>query len=149
MENKEFKVGDKVYVECSVINTNNEHIYPIITSTEEGNLLSFTKDGRFMKSNSIPVLKHIEDIIPKPELPKWMMVSDDSKEWNKRFVVYNDSHTVVACCNGKTSTVHGVVMWKYVKEIESENTLKEELLQKAQELIDVANELKNKAKEIK
>ena len=141
---KEFKVGDKVYVECSVINTNNGHIYPIIVSTEEDIKLSFTKDGRLQNSDSISVLKHIEDITPKPELPKWMMVSDDGKEWNKRFVVYKDSHAVVTCYSGETSTTNGVVRWKYAKEIESENTKLQELEIKYKELGEEIEKLKNK-----
>jgi len=141
---KEFKVGDKVYVECSVINTNNGHIYPIIASTEEDMKLSFTKDGRFQNSDSISVLKHIEDITPKPELPKWMMVSDDGKEWDKRFVVYKDSHAVVTCYSGETSTMTGVVGWKYAKEIEPENTKLQELEIKYKELSEEIEKLKNK-----
>lgn len=141
---KEFKIGDKVYIECNVVSINVNENYPILVSTEGGMQLSFTKDGRFEKSDSISVLKHIEDITPKPELPKWMMVSDDGKEWDKRFVVYKDSHAVVTCYSGETSTTNGVVRWKYAKEIEPENTKLQKLEIKYKELGEEIEKLKNK-----
>lgn len=149
---KEFKVGDKCYVEYTVteIDKTNTLAYPVTCVDISGRRETFTSKGiALLGGSGISVLKHIEDIIPKPEFPKWMMVSDDGKEWWKRFVLYGDKTGFISVVDGYDKCYNGTRFWKHSKEIESENTLKEELLQKAQELIDVANELKNKAKEIK
>lgn len=141
---KEFKVGDKVYVECNVVSVNVNENYPILVSTEGGMQLSFTKDGRFEKSDSISVLKHIEDITPKPELPKWMMVFTGS-EWLKRKVIYKDEFGYVFICNeAETLEYDNVNSCKYAKEIEPENTKLQELEIKYKELGEEIEKLKNK-----
>ena len=142
---KEFKVGDKCVIEYTVTNIKDDHReYPIKCIDSSGNSEIFTNEGKILSHNKSAVLKHIEDITPKPELPKWMMVSNDGKEWNKRFVVYKDSHAVVTCYSGETSTTNGVVRWKYAKEIEPENIKLQELEIKYKELGEEIEKLKNK-----
>ena len=141
---KEFKVGDRCYIELTIKEIRKDSLYPIIAQMDDviNVKILFTSDGKYNKNSIKPILKHIEDITPKPELPKWMMVSDDGKEWNKRFVVYKDSHAVVTCYSGEISTMTGVVRWKYAKEIESENTKLQELEIKYKELGEEIEKLK-------
>lgn len=125
-EQREFKVGDKVYIECNVVSVNVNENYPILVSTEGGMQLSFTKDGRFEKSDSISVLKHIEDINLKSEYPKWMMVKIDDK-WVKRKVIYKDDFGYAFITSfGKTLEYNTVCSCKLAKEIESKESKEEQ-----------------------
>ena len=146
---KEFKVGDKCVVEYTVTEIVEEDVYPINCRNENGKSRTFTRDGVvYLNGKNVPILKHIEDITPKPEFPKWMMVSQDSitdeNKGNKRFVVYRDETGYISIFNGNTKCSHGCCSWGYAKEIEPENNKLQELEEKYKELGQEIEKLKNK-----
>ena len=140
---KEFKVGDKCVVEYTVTEMTEEH-YPIKCKTKNEIEESFTNDGLYIIGDAIPALKHIEDIIPKPEFPKWMMVKIDNK-WVKRKVIYKDEFGYAFITTGnETLDCSTACSCKLAKEIEPENNKLQELEKKHKELGQEIEKLKNK-----
>lgn len=153
---KEFKVGDKCYIECTVTEIKNGLFdYPIVVEFANKERFTFTINGKYYTRDNMQTLKHIEDIIPNPEFPKWMMVSHNNCNWHKRFVLCKALHKSISleCAksekdkeyveylNGDYSKLE-LTAWKYAKEIEPENTKLQELEIKYKELGEEIEKLK-------
>lgn len=142
---REFKVGDKCVVEYTVTEIFEKDEYPIHCRDGNGKLRTFTREGIvYLNGRNTPILKHTEDITPKSEFPKWMMVSDNEKTWLEKYVIYKDAYTIITCCVHETTTKLGIMTWKYAKEIEPENNKLQELEEKYKELGQEIEKLKNK-----
>ena len=121
---REFKVGDKCIVEYTVKNIAKEERYPIHCEDVNGVERTFTRNGIvYLNGINNIMLKHIEDIIPKTEeFPKWMMVSNNRKEWFERYVIgmYEGQYIASTIVNrdAPISTNNTLYLWDYAKEIE-------------------------------
>ena len=145
---KEFKKGDKCYIELEVIEYNNdEEEYPIICVNENGEEDWFTETGKHYMGDKVSILKHIEDLQPKNEFPKEMEVSDDGINWDVRKVVY--MHETGHCIALFKHDGLGCNWWSFCREIQPE--YKEETINKSkvQELItEIWDKLNTITKEI-
>lgn len=142
---KKFKVGDKCYTECTVTEIKNGLFdYPIVVEFANKERFTFTINGKYYTRDNMQTLKHIEDIIPKPEFPKWMMVKMDDK-WVRRKVIYKDEFGYAFITSGgETLENNAVFSCKLAKEIEPENIKLQELEIKYKELGEEIEKLKNK-----
>ena len=142
---REFKVGDKCVVEYTVaeIDTTGSWTYPIECIDNNGRRRTFTKEGVYsLDRANKPSLKHIEDIAPKPEFPKWMMVVTGDG-YKKRFVIYKDESGFVFVSQEGSYVNNGISWTSSAKEIEPENNKLQELEKKHKELGLEIEKLKN------
>ena len=144
---KEFKVGDKCYREYTAKEIVDDILndYPVILESLNGSIITCTEEGKVHVDDKNISLKHIEDITPKPEFPKWMMVKT-GVTWEKRKVISKDDTGYCYIMYGKDeiSAGIGVVSLSSVKEIEPENNKLQELEEKYKELGKEIEKLKNK-----
>lgn len=152
MEHKEFKVGDKVYVEGVIKYIDNDPHYPIDVEYPKGRIDSFTIDGRFGEEEAI-ILKHIEEL-PKPEYPKWMFVSNiDANCKTKSFARYvklfhnNRYYAVRNAFNEEMllkETTSDLKQWIFANDIVEEKPkvqIKEDVIKK--EIEEIRTEITN------
>ena len=144
---KEFKENDECFIKCKISKiTEIGNLYPIeieINGWDEP--INFTSDGRYSNEDNDKSLFHTEDIIPKPEFPKWMMVKT-GVTWEKRMVIAKDNTGYCYIMYGKDeiSAGIGVASLSSVEEIEPENNKPQELEEKYKELGKEIEKLKNK-----
>ena len=101
------KAGDWIKVQVTKVDLDRN--FPIRC----GNSLSFTMNGEYLKNyNKIA--------FPLEPTERWMMVSDDNKEWFERKVFSNRGDMFVSWHDPEKITIgiNLVVGWKYAKEIE-------------------------------
>ena len=143
---KEFKENDECFIKCKIGEISKDNDYPIgieINGWDEP--INFTSDGKYSCEDNNKSLFHIEDIIPKPEFPKWMMVKT-GVTWEKRKVISKDDTGYCYIMYGKDeiSAGIGVASLSSVEEIEPENNKLQELEEKYKELGKEIEKLKNK-----
>ena len=127
---KEFKVGDICYIPVTIISINNgNRIYKINAKINGGSTMCFTEDGKFLKDYTESSLFHIEDLQPKSEYPKLMIVSDDlidgkNKDIRKRVVFMKKNDRYIAWSDAdtieKAEKTLSTCSWKYAKDIPKE-----------------------------
>lgn len=156
---REFKIGDKCVVEYTVTEIFEKDEYPIHCRDVNGKLRTFSREGIvYLNGRNTPILKYIEDINQNSEYPKWMMVSNHiTSATVKRFVIGTILNKYVALNdsvsensinykkyveNPNDNSIH-LTVWDYAEEIEGKSStiVKEILVNKADELMKMAQEL--------
>jgi hypothetical protein len=135
---KKFKVGDSVAILAKVVKIIENNDYPIrmqIGGTVSG--YSCTKNGEVTIGNYKPNVVHLEDLQPKSEFPKWMIVSGYSPYEPasfKRYVIGNVGNVYIAINYAEDENHeyykeyhrdskngnYTISTWKYAKDIEKE-----------------------------
>jgi hypothetical protein len=103
------KAGDWIRVQVTEVDL--DRTYPIRCGED----LSFTLDGSYCQGfNQIA--------FPLEQTERWMMVSDNSKIWQKRKVIFQKNDMFFAWILAETDEQidfsWGVSCWRYAKEIE-------------------------------
>ena len=128
---KEFKKGDTVALLFEVLDCNGRSTDPIRLKRLGDNDIHAVE---YSVGDYCQNVFHIEDIAPKPEFPKWMMVGDNAIMDNLYVIARHPNGTYIAIADAKTDsqllTSDGTRCWKYAIDIpiKSIDSIKKEKL---------------------
>jgi len=123
---KDLKVGDKAFDvrfgEVEIVSIDNFGTYPIEAIGKNNSVSSYTLDGRLYDSEVFPTLFGSNPFTANQG--KWMMVSDNKVNFEKRFVFAEKCGKFIAWSFAETNKEvldeTGTTAWNYAKEIVEE-----------------------------
>lgn len=132
---KEYKVGDKVKTvqmgECTIVGIDLEpgslYMYDVKNDLNSEGVESYTSDWKYHKNDAYSSLIEDEKKLPSSFINKWMLVSDDKRDWKKRFVIkkfvgHDEYNGFLVFCEAENieelELVSDTSIYEYVKELE-------------------------------